>query len=30
MSKYFIYMLDDYEVYDDEDYDDGGEVEIYE
>lgn len=30
MLKCFIYPSDDYEVYDDEDYDDSDEVEIYE
>lgn len=30
MKKYCIYFSDDYEVYDDEDYDDDWEDEIYE
>lgn len=30
MTKNFIYSSDDYEAYDDEDYDDNNEVEIYE
>lgn len=30
MSKYFIYPLDDYDIYDDEDYDENWEDEIYE